>query len=107
MAECVLTDTWPLSYTYWIPYLAFETVLFVLAISKAIMSLREQELHFANFCGTHVMKTFEVLIRDSILYFMLCVGICRGSVYAGCGANSLFVTKYICSVPRQPPRMDD
>lgn len=75
MAECVLTDTWPLSYTYWIPFLAFETILFVLASAKGIMSLREQELRFANFCGTHVMKAFEVLIRDSILYFMLCVSV--------------------------------
>ncbi|THH05541.1 hypothetical protein EW145_g4725 [Phellinidium pouzarii] len=70
MWKCIQTDTWPLSYLYWLPFLAFETLLFALAIVKGAQSLRDHELKI-TLCGPHALRALEVLIRDSILYFML------------------------------------
>ena len=68
METCILTDTWPLSYLYWVPFLAFETFLFTLALVKGYQSYSDKELSFK---GSMAVKALEVLIRDSILYFML------------------------------------
>lgn len=68
MEACILTDTWWLSYLYWIPFLSFETFLFTLALVKGYQSYFNHELSFK---GSMAVKALEVLIRDSILYFML------------------------------------
>lgn len=68
MEACILTDTWRLSYLYWIPFLSFETFLFTLALVKGYQSYFNHELSFK---GSMAVKALEVLIRDSILYFML------------------------------------
>ena len=81
---CILTNTWPLSYLYWIPFLAFESLLFVLALAKGIQSVRDHELDLkaGNFSlglcrkgrvsgSGRAAKALEVLIRDSILYFLV------------------------------------
>ena len=68
METCILTDTWPLSYLYCVPFLAFETFLFTLALVKGYQSYSDKELSFK---GSMAVKALEVLIRDSILYFML------------------------------------
>ncbi|OCB87203.1 hypothetical protein A7U60_g5719 [Sanghuangporus baumii] len=84
MATCILTDTWPLSYLYWIPFLAFESLLFALALFKGFQSVRDHELELnaagfgLGFCrkargigAGRAAKALEVLIRDSILYFVV------------------------------------
>ncbi|KAL5527921.1 hypothetical protein ACEPAG_6722 [Sanghuangporus baumii] len=84
MATCILTDTWPLSYLYWIPFLAFESLLFALALFKGFQSVRDHELELnaagfgLGFCrkarrsgAGRAAKALEVLIRDSILYFFV------------------------------------
>ncbi|KAL5507726.1 hypothetical protein ACEPAH_5344 [Sanghuangporus vaninii] len=84
MATCILTDTWPLSYLYWIPFLAFESLLFALALFKGFQSVRDNELELnaagfgLGFCrkargsgAGRAAKALEVLIRDSILYFVV------------------------------------
>lgn len=80
MATCILTDTWPLSYLYWLPFLAFESLLFALALAKGVQSVREHDLELTRSFGFNykdhggrAAKALEVLIRDSVLYFMLCV----------------------------------
>ena len=84
MSAGILTNTWHLSYLYWLPFLIFEFVLFVLALVKGIQSVRDHELEInakglgLGLCcksagGGRVARALEVLIRDSILYFVVCV----------------------------------
>ena len=95
MATCILTNTWPLSYLYWIPFLAFESLLFALALFKGFQSMRDHELepNAARFglglcCKARgvgsgpgrAAKALEVLIRDSILYFLVYVFLFSSSV---------------------------
>jgi len=68
MYLCILQNTWPLSYLYWLPFLAFETVLFSLALIKGVHSYRDKEIAFAH---GRAVRAMEILLRDSILYFML------------------------------------
>lgn len=72
MYLCVLQNTWPLSYLYWLPFLVFETILFVLALVKGVKSYLDHDLRLV-FEGGKAMRAMEVLLRDSILYFLLYV----------------------------------
>ncbi|KAI5121192.1 hypothetical protein M0805_005993 [Coniferiporia weirii] len=81
MSKCIQTDTWPLSYLYWVPFLAFETLLFALALFKGAQSVRDHELHI-GLGSSRALKALEVLIRDSILYFMLIFAIYLTNVLA-------------------------
>lgn len=78
MELCIQGDTWKLSYLYWIPFLAFETLLFTLAVTKGIISVRDTQARFSDMFDvrkvavpTKALKALEVLIRDSVLYFVL------------------------------------
>lgn len=86
MSSCLLTNTWRLSYLYWLPFLIFEFILFVLALVKGFQSVRERELEInaqgfglglcCKLSGSgrgRIAKALEVLIRDSILYFVVYV----------------------------------
>ncbi|KAH8118864.1 hypothetical protein DFH11DRAFT_1502867 [Phellopilus nigrolimitatus] len=90
MDLCVLTDTWPRSNLYWVPFLVFETLLFALALARGMRSLRENELGLRprglkqglsrlggdmGCRSSRAMKAMEVLIRDSVLYFLLTLAI--------------------------------
>ena len=68
MEVCILQDTWNLSFVYWIPFLVYETFLFALALIKGIRSYHDKELTFK---GHGAIRALHVLIRDSVLYFML------------------------------------
>ena len=78
MALCIQGDTWKLSYLYWVPFLTFETLLFGLAVTKGIISVRDTQARFTDVFNvkkvavpTRALKALEVLIRDSVLYFVL------------------------------------
>ncbi|EJD01714.1 uncharacterized protein FOMMEDRAFT_169776 [Fomitiporia mediterranea MF3/22] len=82
MSTCILTNTWRFSYLYWIPFLVFEFLLFVLALAKGIQSIRDHELELGasgfglGLCCKskgpgRAAKALEILIRDSILYFVV------------------------------------
>ena len=58
----------------------FETLLFILAVSKGVTSVRDNQAAFVEMftvnvrkvaVPTRALKALEVLIRDSILYFVL------------------------------------
>lgn len=70
MYMCILQNTWPLSYLYWVPFLVFETMLFTLALVKGVKSYLDEELRLV-FDRGKAMRAMEVLLRDSILYFLL------------------------------------
>lgn len=70
MQLCILQNTWHLSYLYWLPFLVFETMLFVLALAKGVRSYRDHELRL-HFAEGKAMRAMEVLVRDSILVFCL------------------------------------
>ena len=53
-------------YAFWIPILCFETLLCSLAILRGYLSYKRKELD--RLSGRHIL---EILIRDSILYFMV------------------------------------
>jgi len=70
MYVCILQNTWPLSYLYWLPFLVFETMLFTLALVRGVKSYLDHELRLV-FDRGKAMRAMEVLLRDSILYFLL------------------------------------
>lgn len=56
------------SFAFWIPYLAFETLLFGLALYKGFASLRSHASK--DWVGKQGM---DILVKDSIFYFSMCV----------------------------------
>jgi len=63
---CVPSRVSPNFYLFWIPILAFETLLCVLALFRGFQTLRSGGSLFIS--GRHLVIT---LIRDSILYFFV------------------------------------
>ena len=62
---CAATNLPSWFYVYWIPFMVFETLLFVLALVKWCTSV---QFRFAN--GSVSGKTLlDCLVQDSILYF--------------------------------------
>lgn len=62
---CALLSVWKGYYGFWIPFLAFETLLFALALYKGYQALQSPK----NWTGK---KLLDVLVRDSILYYFVC-----------------------------------
>ncbi|KDR67292.1 hypothetical protein GALMADRAFT_1127483 [Galerina marginata CBS 339.88] len=66
----------PRLYTFWIPILACETLLFVLAVARGFQSLTNDDHGPLPHRG---QQLFDLLIRDSVIYFLVI-----GLVYLGC-----------------------
>lgn len=53
-------------YAYWIPILAFESLLCAMSLFRGLQAFRQQYLVFQS--GTQIMT---ILLRDSIVYFLI------------------------------------
>ena len=56
-------------FAYFLPFLAFETILLGLALYRGYMSLRMHHLYGGRF--SPLGKVINILIKDSILYFIV------------------------------------
>lgn len=65
---CVLSGISVYFYAFWIPPLAFELLLCGLALFRGFQTFYSRGPRFRS--GKHLI---EILIRDSILYFIMCV----------------------------------
>lgn len=63
---CIPTNVKPYAWTYWIPVLVFESILFLLALVKSIRRGRE---------NAETPYLLIVLLRDSIIYYGGTLGI--------------------------------
>jgi len=66
MPFCIPLDVPPRFYTFWIPILAFETLLCALALGRGIQTARAER-------GTFRFRRdlVNILVRDSVLYFLV------------------------------------
>lgn len=62
---CVLLNVPTTRYTFWIPMLAFETLLCLLATVRAIQTFMDGTFFRS------VNKLFYILVRDSALYYIV------------------------------------
>ena len=62
-------------YAFWIPILAFETLLCTLALTRGYKSYRDQEIRLRRKGAApgQSVQIIEILLRDSIFYFVVCV----------------------------------
>lgn len=61
----------PFWWSFWIPTITFELLLFILALYKGYESLRSQAS-----IGWSGKTTLDILIQDSIFYFLVYVFLC-------------------------------
>jgi hypothetical protein len=64
---CVAMNLPKWFYAYWIPFLVFETLLFVLALVKGYSSIKGHLMKGS--LGGHTL--LECLVHDSVLYFFV------------------------------------
>ena len=72
---CVPTGVSDNFYTFWIPMLAFECLLCTLALIRGFQAFVSDGSLFR--AGRHLVR---ILLRDSVLYFLVCVLSASGSV---------------------------
>ncbi|PCH37113.1 hypothetical protein WOLCODRAFT_146538 [Wolfiporia cocos MD-104 SS10] len=79
---CIPGHVVPWAWSYWIPILSFESLLFVLALVKVIQQLCTK---------THTPRLMVLLLRDSLLYFtgVLCAILCNFFTWK-MGSEALF-----------------
>lgn len=90
---CYASGIHPSFYAFWIPMLAFETLLCLLALIRGFQTFHKEGSLFQS--GRHLV---HILIRDSVLYFLVWV---KNLLVSGSGYLIFIRVQDVCNVFHQ------